>query len=51
MAELAARYAEQESTLSSLRRRLFDVIDRLQAEIADRYRSGSASVSELLAGD
>ena len=51
MAELAGRYAEQESTLSSLRRRLFDVIDRLQAEIADRYRSGSASVSELLTGD
>lgn len=51
LAELADRYVEQEATLSSLRRRLFDVIDRLQAEIADRYRSGSASVSELLTGD
>lgn len=49
--DLADRYAAQEATLSRLRRRLFDVIDRLQAEIADRYRSGSASVSELLAGD
>lgn len=51
LAELADQYAQQESTLSSLRRRLFDVIDRLQSEIADRYRSGSASVSELLTGD
>lgn len=49
--ELAARYAEQEATLSSLRRRLFDTIDRLQAEIADRYRQGTTSVSELLTGD
>lgn len=49
--QLAARYADQERTLSGLRRRLFDVIDRLQAEIADRYRQGTASVSELLAGD
>ena len=48
---LAARYAEQEATLSQLRRRLFDVIDRLQAEVADRYRQGTASVSELLAGE
>ena len=49
--ELASRYADQEATLSGLRRRLFDAIDRLQAEIADRYRQGSASVSELLSGD
>lgn len=51
LAELADRYAQQEATLSSLRRRLFDVIDRLQSEIADRYRSGDASVSQLLTGD
>lgn len=51
LAELADQYARQEATLSSLRRRLFDVIDRLQSEIADRYRSGTASVSELLTGD
>ena len=49
--ELAARYADQEATLSTARRRLFDTIDRLQAEIADRYRQGTASVSELLSGD
>lgn len=48
---LAARYADQERTVSRIRRGLFDVIDRLQAEIADRYRRGTASVSELLAGD
>lgn len=48
---LAARYAEQEATLSALRRQLFDVIDRLQAQVADRYRQGTASVSELLTGD
>lgn len=49
--DLADRYARQEAALSGLRRRLFDVIDRLQAAIADRYRTGAASVSELLAGD
>lgn len=48
---LAAQYAEQEATLSGLRRRLFDVIDALQAEIAERYRRGSADVSQLLTGD
>ncbi len=37
--------------MSRLRRQLFDVIDRLQAEIADRYREGTASVAELLSGD
>lgn len=49
--ELAARLAEHERELSRLRRQLFDVIDKLQAELADRYRSGAASVSELLSGD
>lgn len=49
--DLADRYAEQEATLSGLRRRLFDVIDSLQAAIADRYRTGAASVQELLTGD
>ena len=49
--ELADVYADQESTLSGVRRRLFDAIDALQAEIAARYRDGSASVRELLAGD
>lgn len=48
---LADQYAQQEATLSNLRRRLFDVIDRLQSEIADRYRSGDASVSQLLTGE
>lgn len=46
--ELADQYAEQETRLSGLRRQLFDVIDRLQDEIADRYRTGRASVTDLL---
>lgn len=46
--ELADGYAAQEAELSRVRRQLFDVIDRLQAEIADRYRTGAASVSDLL---
>lgn len=47
---LANRYAQQEAELSGVRRQLFDVIDRLQEQIADRYRAGSASVADLLDG-
>ena len=46
--DLADHYAAEEARLSRTRRRLFDVIDRLQAELADRYRTGQASVSDLL---
>ncbi len=49
--DLATRYADLERQLSGLRRQLFDVIDRLQAELAERYRSGATSVTELLASD
>lgn len=44
----AERYAEEEARLSRTRRQLFDVIDRLQAELAERYRTGRASVDDLL---
>jgi len=48
--ELAESLAEREGELSVARRRLFDVIDTLQAELVERYRSGGATVDELLAG-
>jgi len=47
---LAASYVDRERELSQVRRQLFDVIDRLQAEIADRYRQGTTSVADLLNG-
>ena len=49
LAQLARRYADRERELSDLRRGLFGVIDRLQDEIAERYRTGAASVGDLLA--
>lgn len=47
--EFAESLAQRESELSATRRQLFDVIDRLQVELMARYRSGAASISELLA--
>jgi hypothetical protein len=49
--ELAADYAREEAGLSDVRRQLFGVLDRLQAEIAERYRTGAASIGELFADD
>jgi hypothetical protein len=49
--DMAERYAAHEGELSAIRRRLFAVIDRLQDELAERYRSGDADVSDLLADD
>jgi hypothetical protein len=40
--------AELERDVSSQRRSVFDVIDRLQEELVRRYRSGEASVDSLL---
>jgi hypothetical protein len=51
LASLVDRHAEHERRLSDLRRRLFAVIDRHQEELAERYRSGTASVSDLLQQD
>ena len=39
---------ELERDVSSQRRSVFDVIDRLQEELVRRYRSGEASVDSLL---
>jgi hypothetical protein len=47
---LAADLDALESEVSTLRRALFDRIDRLQAEITHRYRDGEAQVDDLLAG-
>jgi hypothetical protein len=44
------RLGAKEHELSAMRRRLFDVIDRLRDELAERYKDGRASVSELLGG-
>ncbi len=47
--EILERFAEKERELSDLRRTLLDRIDALQGEIARRYRTGSASVADVLA--
>jgi hypothetical protein len=39
---------ELERTISSQRRAVFDVLDRLQEEIVRRYRTGEATVDSLL---
>lgn len=48
LTELAREMAEHERELSALRRELLDRIDALQDELATRYRSGQADVSEVL---
>ncbi|MBW3658093.1 MAG: aerial mycelium formation protein [Actinobacteria bacterium] len=48
LAALAERMATKERELSSLRRLLLDRVDALQAELTRRYKTGAASVSELL---
>ena len=47
--ELAERLSEIESRSSSERRALHERIDKLQAEIVSRYKTGEASVEGLLA--
>lgn len=46
--DLAAELAALEQTVSSRRRVLFARLDVLSAELAERYRSGAASVDALL---
>ena len=41
----------EEASVSSRRREVQAVVDLLNAEIAGRYQSGSASVDELLAAE
>lgn len=48
LTDLAGEMAERERELSVLRRELLDRIDALQDELAGRYRSGEAHVSEVL---
>ncbi len=45
----AAQLGELEAALSSARRALHERIDRLEQEIVSRYKSGEATVDELLA--
>ncbi|MBM3827572.1 MAG: hypothetical protein FJW09_02910 [Actinobacteria bacterium] len=47
---LEAELRAFESTQSEIRRRLFDRIDALTAELVRRYRDGGASVDALLEG-
>jgi hypothetical protein len=42
-------YAKEESSVSTRRREVQAVMDTINAEIAGRYRSGTASVDDLLA--
>ncbi|HET6502218.1 MAG TPA: aerial mycelium formation protein [Amycolatopsis sp.] len=44
-------YTEEESSVSSRRREVQEVVDLLNAEIAARYARGSASVDDLLAAE
>lgn len=48
LADLADRFIELERQVSSERRALHDVFDRIQAELIERYRSGRATVDGLL---
>jgi len=44
-------FVEEEASVSLRRREVQVVVDRLNAEIASRYRHGSASVDDLLAAE
>ena len=50
LADALARLAEYERAVSRNRRRVQDAMDSCTAEIARRYKSGEASVDDLLAG-
>ena len=47
--EVLATYVAEEDSVSRLRRQVQQVVDRLNDEIARRYREGAASVDDLLA--
>ncbi|RKT51548.1 aerial mycelium formation protein [Saccharothrix australiensis] len=50
--DLALRtFVNEEASVSGRRREVQVVVDRLNAEIADRYQNGRASVDELLAAE
>jgi hypothetical protein len=50
LAGVAADLEALEHDVSALRRRLFDRIDAIQAEITRRYRDGEARVDDVLSG-
>ena len=47
--QVLATYVAEEDSVSRLRRQVQQVVDRLNDEIARRYREGAASVDDLLA--
>lgn len=49
LAEALAAYEREEQSVSMRRRQVQAVVDALNAEIAARYRAGTASVDDLLA--
>lgn len=49
LADLIAALERHEASLSSTRRALFDSIDALRTELAERYKDGRARVADLLA--
>jgi hypothetical protein len=49
LADVLRTYAEEEASVSRRRREVQKVMDTINAEIAGRYRSGTASVDDLLA--
>ncbi|MBA8827274.1 hypothetical protein FHX42_004658 [Saccharopolyspora lacisalsi] len=49
--EALRAYTCEEDSVSRRRREVQEVVDRLNAEIARRYREGAASVDELLAAE
>jgi hypothetical protein len=49
LADTLRVYAEEEASVSTRRREVQIVMDTINAEIAGRYRSGTASVDDLLA--
>ncbi|WP_020669445.1 hypothetical protein [Amycolatopsis nigrescens] len=51
LAHALSTYGEEESSVSSRRREVQLVVDTINAEIAGRYRQGTASVDELLANE
>jgi hypothetical protein len=48
VAEASTALEELERSLSTQRRAIFDVLDRLQEELVRRYRTGEATVDSLL---
>jgi RsiG-like len=48
LSDRAERLDELERSVSAQRKAVFEIVDRLQAEVVRRYRSGEATVDSLL---